>query len=174
MTSTLEHLRSFEGGNAASDFRLRALLARLQARCERVVAIDARHVHWVWSDAALSDAQTQQLAALLHYGDAARASADGALIVVAPRLGTVSPWASKATEIAHNCGLPNFSWWIVERSKSPRGTVGQLGKFGGFGETLKGLLSAAVYKPVWKTRFAANKSGCTIILNKQCLMHRKY
>ena len=28
------------------------------------------------------------------------------LVVVMPRLGTVSPWASKATDIAHNCGLP--------------------------------------------------------------------
>src|SRR5690606_26189978 len=39
------------------------------------------------------------------YGDAYEGSADGDLIVVAPRLGTVSPWASKATDIAHNCGL---------------------------------------------------------------------
>jgi phosphoribosylformylglycinamidine synthase len=33
------------------------------------------------------------------------ASDQGALLVVTPRLGTVSPWASKATDIALNCGL---------------------------------------------------------------------
>ena len=46
-----------------------------------------------------------RLDALLRYGDAYAGPADGTLIVVAPRLGTVSPWASKATDIAHNCGL---------------------------------------------------------------------
>ena len=45
------------------------------------------------------------LAALLRYGDAYAGPTDGALVVVTPRLGTVSPWASKATDIAHNCGL---------------------------------------------------------------------
>ena len=52
---------------------------------------------------------TRKLASLLRYGDAyegpTAAGADTALVVVMPRLGTVSPWASKATDIAHNCGL---------------------------------------------------------------------
>ena len=65
----------------------------------------SRHVHWVWSDRALDAAAHDKLAALLTYGDAAEASAEGELVVVMPRLGTVSPWASKATDIAHNCGL---------------------------------------------------------------------
>ena len=106
MTSTPKHLRHFEGGNAISGFRLQALLPRLQAVCERVVGLDARHVHWVSSDAMLSGAEADRLAALLHYGEPSRAPDGDALIVVAPRLGTVSPWASKATDIAHNCGLP--------------------------------------------------------------------
>ena len=106
MTSTSKHLRYFEGGNAVSGFRLQALLPRLQAVCERVVGLDARHVHWVSSDAMLSGAEADRLAALLHYGEPSRAPDGDALIVVAPRLGTVSPWASKATDIAHNCGLP--------------------------------------------------------------------
>jgi len=46
-----------------------------------------------------------KLASLLQYGDPYAGPTDGVLIVVAPRLGTVSPWASKATDIAHNCGL---------------------------------------------------------------------
>jgi len=104
--STAKHLRHFEGGNAVSGFRLQALLPRLQAVCERIVALDARHVHWVSSAAPLSGAEADRLAALLRYSEPARAPGGDLLIVVAPRLGTVSPWASKATDIAHNCGLP--------------------------------------------------------------------
>ncbi|HET9823047.1 MAG TPA: phosphoribosylformylglycinamidine synthase, partial [Burkholderiaceae bacterium] len=105
MTSAPKHLLHFEGGNALSAFRAQGLLARLVEACPRIVGVSARHVHWVWSDAALDRAAQDRLAALLHYGEPAPAGADGTLVVVMPRLGTVSPWASKATDIAHNCGL---------------------------------------------------------------------
>jgi phosphoribosylformylglycinamidine synthase len=86
----------FEGGNALSAFRAQALLARLQAACPRVTAVSARFVHWVWSDGALDASALEKLAALLRYGDPATSGAEGELVVVMPRLGTVSPWASKA------------------------------------------------------------------------------
>lgn len=108
MTSTPKHLLHFEGGNALSAFRAQALLPRLQAISPRITAVHARHVHWVWSDQPLPRDAHDKLAALLTYGDAyvgPSGPADGALVLVAPRLGTVSPWASKATDIAHNCGL---------------------------------------------------------------------
>ncbi len=105
MTSTSKHLLNFEGGNALSAFRAQALLPRLQAVSPRITGVSARHVHWVWSETALAREAVDKVQALLHYGDAYTGSAEGALIVVAPRLGTVSPWASKATDIAHNCGL---------------------------------------------------------------------
>lgn len=105
MTTPPPHLIHFEGGNALSDFRARALLPRLQAVAPQVAGLAARHVHWVWSEAPLTRPEHDRLEALLRYGDAYAGPADGALIVVAPRLGTVSPWASKATDIAHNCGL---------------------------------------------------------------------
>jgi len=98
-------LLHFEGGNALSDFRARALLASLQAACPRVTGVAARHVHWVAFDAAPDAAARDKLAALLTYGDAYTGPADGELVVVMPRLGTVSPWASKASDIARNCGL---------------------------------------------------------------------
>ena len=105
VTSSSKHLTHFEGGNALSGFRAQALLRRLQAVSPRIIGVAARHVHWVCSDAPLTRAQTDTLDALLRYGDPCPENADGTLIVVAPRLGTVSPWASKATDIAHNCGL---------------------------------------------------------------------
>jgi phosphoribosylformylglycinamidine synthase len=105
-TTSSKHLIHFEGGNALSSFRATALLARLQAVSDRIAAVHARHVHWVSTGTALDDEGRGKLAALLDYGDGYEGSSEGALIVVAPRLGTLSPWASKATDIAHNCGLP--------------------------------------------------------------------
>ncbi len=67
--------------------------------------VSARYVHWVRCRSALDEAGAHRLEALLRYGEPAAASDGGALVVVMPRLGTVSPWASKATDIAHNCGL---------------------------------------------------------------------
>ena len=105
MSASPKHLLHFEGGNALSAFRAQALLVRLTLVCPRIAAVSARHVHWVWSDAMLSGSAADKLAALLSYGDAADGDTDGDLVVVTPRLGTVSPWASKATDIAHNCGV---------------------------------------------------------------------
>lgn len=102
-TSTLMH---FEGGNALAPHQAQALLPRLQAINPKIVGVHARHVHWVAADQALGQAEVDKLAALLTYGDPYEGATEGELIVVAPRLGTVSPWASKATDIAHNCGLP--------------------------------------------------------------------
>ncbi len=100
--STLMH---FEGGNALAPHHVQALLPQLQAINPKISAVHARFVHWVALDQALPQAELDKLAALLAYGDAYQGGSDGDLIVVAPRLGTVSPWASKATDIAHNCGL---------------------------------------------------------------------
>jgi len=105
VTSTSQHLTHFEGGNALPDFRAQALLARLRAVVPRITTVAARHVHWVASATDLSREEHDTLTALLRYGDAYAGPTEGTLFVVAPRLGTVSPWASKATDIAHNCGL---------------------------------------------------------------------
>jgi phosphoribosylformylglycinamidine synthase len=99
------HLTHFEGGNALSDFRAQALLGRLQEVSGRITGISARAVHWVWTDAPLGAEDSERFAALLTYGEPAAAGAEGDLVVVTPRFGTVSPWASKATDIARNCGL---------------------------------------------------------------------
>jgi len=99
------HISQFQGGSALSSFRIQQLLPGLQAIHDKVSGVAARFVHLVSSDAAPSPALMDQLAALLSYGEPYAGPTDGALIVVTPRFGTVSPWASKATDIAHNCGL---------------------------------------------------------------------
>jgi phosphoribosylformylglycinamidine synthase len=99
------HITEFEGGNALGEFRVRQLLARLAQISDRITGLGARFVHLVATQQPAGAADTERLAALLTYGEPFRGQADGPLIVVTPRLGTVSPWASKATDIAHNCGI---------------------------------------------------------------------
>jgi phosphoribosylformylglycinamidine synthase len=99
------HLLNFEGGDALPTFRAQALLARLQAVCPRITGVAARHVHWAAFDTTPARAELDKLQGLLNYGDAHLGPAAGDLVVVMPRLGTVSPWASKAADIARNCGL---------------------------------------------------------------------
>ena len=99
------HLTTFEGGNALSDFRIAQLLPLLAEISPQILGISARFVHLVATLEPLSVDRQQTLAALLTYGEAYTGPTDGPVILVSPRLGTVSPWASKATDIAHNCGF---------------------------------------------------------------------
>jgi phosphoribosylformylglycinamidine synthase len=111
-------IRTFEGSNALSAFRIQQLLPRLQAISDKISHVSAKFVHLAAVDshveaegvaeAGADQALSSKLQALLTYGEPARptdAKANTVQIIVAPRLGTVSPWASKASDIAHNCGL---------------------------------------------------------------------
>ncbi|MFN9744054.1 MAG: phosphoribosylformylglycinamidine synthase, partial [Betaproteobacteria bacterium] len=106
MSTHALHLMHFEGGRALSAFRAQALLGRLQAAVPRISGVSARYVHWVAFDEPPSAEQAGRIGALLSCGEAAEPAAGAERVVVMPRLGTVSPWASKATDIARNCGLP--------------------------------------------------------------------
>ena len=99
------HLLTFEGGNALSGFRARQLLPRLQALEPAVMAVGARFVHWAAFESEPTAETRDTLARLLVYGEPFEPLADSVALTISPRLGTVSPWASKATDIAHNCGL---------------------------------------------------------------------
>ena len=98
-------MTTLEGGNALSSFRAQQLQPALEAIHPRITGITARFVHLVASNAQPSVDDKARLASLLTYGEPCAAPKDGALVVVTPRLGTLSPWASKATDIARNCGL---------------------------------------------------------------------
>ena len=103
------HLTQFEGANALSAFRSQQLLTDLVAIHPKITGITARFVHLVASQSAPDSALQQRLQALLTYGESAAVPGQGdAVFVVTPRLGTISPWASKATDIARNCGLDVF------------------------------------------------------------------
>ena len=95
----------FRGSPALSPFRLEKLLAGLRQRVPVITDAYAEFVHFV--DGTLSVHDREVLDRLLQYGPTATQSHPGGapLFLVIPRPGTISPWSSKATDIAHNCGL---------------------------------------------------------------------
>ncbi|WP_313669472.1 phosphoribosylformylglycinamidine synthase [Atlantibacter sp.] len=94
------------GSPALSAFRINKLLARFNDAHLPVSDIYAEYVHFADITAPLTTEEHAQLERLLKYGPNLSSHAlSGRLIVVTPRPGTLSPWSSKATDIAHNCGL---------------------------------------------------------------------
>ncbi|MEE8343521.1 MAG: phosphoribosylformylglycinamidine synthase [Gammaproteobacteria bacterium] len=94
------------GGPALSEFRLEKLLQRLRVAVPNVTALHVDFVHFVESETSLSGQDQKILTQLLAYGPAHSTDQPaGELLLVVPRVGTISPWSSKATDIAHNCGL---------------------------------------------------------------------
>ncbi|QYJ95773.1 phosphoribosylformylglycinamidine synthase [Shewanella spartinae] len=94
------------GAPALSAFRVQKLMEACQSAALPVQDIYAEFIHLADLTEALDAGETQQLTKLLTYGPAIEAHApQGNLYFVTPRPGTISPWSSKATDIAHNCGL---------------------------------------------------------------------
>ncbi|GAA4878217.1 phosphoribosylformylglycinamidine synthase [Serinicoccus chungangensis] len=105
-------LTTVPGGSALSTFRAEGLLRRLRRVAPTVRALTARHVHVVATDHEPAPAELEALGAILEHGEPWTGDDGGsagarhtALVVVSPRLGTISPWSSKATDILRNCGL---------------------------------------------------------------------
>ena len=95
------------GAPALSAFRIAKLLSRLQALEPRVTALASRYIHFVDIERPLVPAEREVLERLLTYGPRAEVAAEpgGETLLIVPREGTISPWSSKATDIAHVCGL---------------------------------------------------------------------
>lgn len=94
------------GSPALSAFRINKLLSRCQDAHLPVSDIYAEYVHFADVSAPLNSDEQTKLQRLLKYGPSlAEHAPAGRLLLVTPRPGTISPWSSKATDIAHNCGL---------------------------------------------------------------------
>ncbi|MEO5959773.1 MAG: phosphoribosylformylglycinamidine synthase, partial [Opitutaceae bacterium] len=94
------------GSPAFSHFRLQKLFQELTAAGLPVRQIAAEFVHLVEAQEKLNSSEGDVLEKLLAYGPRrAAAPVIGLAQIVAPRPGTISPWSSKATDIAHICGL---------------------------------------------------------------------
>ena len=117
------------GSRALSPFRRDRLLAAVQDAVPTVSRIEARYWHFIAVTDDMDADETAVLNRLLRYGpqsDAVDAVADGELLLVVPRLGTISPWSSKASDIARHCGLAKVKriergvvWHVGKRDAAP-------------------------------------------------------
>ncbi|TCK03055.1 phosphoribosylformylglycinamidine synthase [Marinobacterium mangrovicola] len=94
------------GAPALSAFRHEKLLSSLSDKLNSVTGVYAEFLHFADLSADLDTQEQQVLDRILRYGpNASTEEPKGDLYLVVPRPGTISPWSSKATDIAHNCGL---------------------------------------------------------------------
>jgi phosphoribosylformylglycinamidine synthase len=98
------------GAPAFTPARLEKRLAAIRLGNPGITQLAATFSHFVDVDGTLADGDRQVLDRLLRYGprvlSPAAAAGDTRRLLVVPRLGTISPWSSKATDIARICGLP--------------------------------------------------------------------
>ncbi len=120
----MPHFLRLRGRDALSAFRRKKLLEAVAADIPGL-QIAAEYWHFISLQRALDDTERQQLERVLSYGSAtAPVAQHGMLLLVTPRLGTISPWSSKATDIARHCGLPaverierGVAWWCTRDSQ---------------------------------------------------------
>ena len=98
-------ITALRGASALSLFRIQKLAQKAAALGLPQAEIASEYWYFVSSLAPLDAAQTEKLQALLSAVRVDTPAAGQSLFLVTPRIGTISPWSSKATDIAHNCGL---------------------------------------------------------------------
>ncbi|MFZ9626832.1 MAG: phosphoribosylformylglycinamidine synthase [Burkholderiaceae bacterium] len=95
------------GPSALTGFRHQRAFDSLKRIEPRLTSLESRFVHFLSLEHSADAASRERLIGLLGCQEPASFAEGGASLFVIPRLGTVSPWSSKATDIAHNCGM---SW----------------------------------------------------------------
>lgn len=116
------HITRHRGGVALSSFRRERLLSELRVHIPALQEVFAEYWHFAASAGAPGAAESEVLERLLSYGAHAEHEVPQAVpLLVIPRLGTISPWASKATDIAHRCGLAGIlrlergiAWYLAK------------------------------------------------------------
>nr|WP_184425769.1 phosphoribosylformylglycinamidine synthase [Thalassotalea piscium] len=99
-------IQTLRGAPALSDFRVKKLLSQCAEAGLPVHDIYAEFTHFAHLSSELTTDESNVLAKLLTYGPTIEEhEPTGTLLLVTPRPGTISPWSSKSTDIAHNCGL---------------------------------------------------------------------
>ncbi|WP_261815809.1 phosphoribosylformylglycinamidine synthase [Vibrio gallicus] len=99
-------MRILRGSPALSEFRVQKLLELCREQGLPVTGIYAEFMHFADLNSELDDQELAKLEKLLTYGPTIEEhKPEGLLLLVTPRPGTISPWSSKSTDIANNCGL---------------------------------------------------------------------
>lgn len=126
-------MKLYSGVNALPTYRQAKLLNQLQKIELTVSDITAEFIHFVDTKGTLSSGDDRHVKELLTYDSPYEGASKGELFLVVPRPGTISPWSSKATDIAKNAGLANVkriergvAYYIVAKKALPRAVVGKL------------------------------------------------
>lgn len=98
------------GTPALSDFRVEKFLSQFAEHGLPITNVYAEYMHFVQTSESLTEVEHSILNKLLTYGPKTQShEPKGLLFLVTPRPGTISPWSSKSTDIAHNCGLDKIN-----------------------------------------------------------------
>ena len=103
-------MKILAGSSALSTFRISKILSVCHEKSIPIISLEAQFIHFIDSTNELTVEQQLTLDKLLQYGPKSvyingDCNTNRQLFLVTPRAGTISPWSSKATDIAHNCGL---------------------------------------------------------------------
>jgi phosphoribosylformylglycinamidine synthase len=148
------------GAPALSDFRIAKLVASLTGDIPSLRGLSAQYIHLVDTAVALDSERTAVLSQLLQYGPrAAFAESDGLSFFVVPRPGTISPWSSKASDIARNCGLDMIA-------RIERGVLYRVDLAAPLEEGERSVLLAAIHDRMVET-VLTSPEGAEVLFSRQ-------
>ena len=148
------------GAPALSDFRIAKLVASLTGDIPSLRGLSAQYIHLVDTAVALDSERTAVLSQLLQYGPrAAFAESDGLSFFVVPRPGTISPWSSKASDIARNCGLDMIA-------RIERGVLYRVDLAAPLGDSERRALLAAIHDRMVET-VLTSPEGAEVLFSRQ-------
>ena len=98
-------IHTHQGISALGAFKTKALQVKISKAQPGLNLLAAEFIHLADLNETLTEVETNHLDHLLSYAPVLSANAAQSSIVVIPRLGTISPWSSKATDIVHLCDI---------------------------------------------------------------------
>jgi phosphoribosylformylglycinamidine synthase len=154
---------SLRGAPALSEFRREKLAQRIRAIHPDIHLLHAEFVHFAHLHQSFGEERQQTLIRLLACGPEVAVMdvellADATLLLAVPRPGTISPWSSKATDIAHNCGLRE-----VERLE--RGLAWYLSLPDGLDDAARGMLEALLHDRMTETILPSLESAQVLFVH---------
>ncbi|MCW8834449.1 MAG: phosphoribosylformylglycinamidine synthase [Colwellia sp.] len=143
-------IKNLRGAPALSEFRVQKLLAQCEELALPVTDIYAEFAHFANLNEALVADEENVLQQLLTYGPTIEEhEPQGQFLLVTPRPGTISPWSSKSTDIAHNCGLDK-----IERLERGLAYYITLAEGANLTSDQKALLSSLLHDRMMESVFA--------------------
>ena len=101
---------SFHSGiQALRKFKVNTLNEKIKPLIPNLNLIGTEYIHFIDSDKDLSTSNKKTLDKLLNYAPEIDLKNSQHSVTISPRIGTISPWSSKASDICKLCGLSVIS-----------------------------------------------------------------